>query len=914
MGLEDQVNELKEKVMQVWAYKRALESKSKDNTKNRSNRDEKAIQEIGRIAKKMEEEIREFDKDFSFEGEYNKNQAKENDRFSRIRTKRTSQGKIDEAKKLYKEFKMKIDEMKKSKINNEQERIEDEQLGDDSEEVIDLGPVEMKILQDGIDAGIRIKDGKVYNVGIVEAKQSEITEREKVGSQDSRKNQLENELRIVAEEMRAAKDGGYYEGYAQLRSRYSHIVEELAELNDENREIKPSERSELQNSEASIWHPELTQEQIEELEAENIKPGDQEYNRYLWDHGIKPIARNDLDRHSNQAQSQEAEGPGNPGGSAGPEGTEKPDSDQLKATKPQKEKDPSKQGITPEQNNNQLPIRSFWEIYNSTCTQHVGSIAHTINQMSHMNILPPRNEDTLHKILSLPTIPLKVPIKLLAKIPNAIMRTDRKINEMRENVNGLDGAEFQALLYSPEKVNDMFGQLVKDSFDRDCLDPQFMKQYKVNNAYLDVVRERMTRERGPAIEYYNSQVRAATEEINRLENEVGRDNFTPDQERLYSQMVYTRQQATERGKELQTELNTFEEGSKRKSNSHRNISGWLLGAFNPDNRKQNEEMARLSMLRRESNDRHMVDRYTEDMHKYSISNTHLVGGTRNYLDRGKYSIESSVEALNKGAQTKGRMLLTDVALVSSVFGLVKQIQRNMENARIVNDHNYEIGGANIANKNIHGQSNGDVKVSDLKGAEKAQEAIIRNNVNSGFNQAERANLQDNGFVASGDKYVNVDHQVHETATNMAKNAESYMNKGDYMSALKETSNYVNSTNQHAMNITRNWTTANPQHDYTAFNFGASAKMDDIVNFFNSTIPGSAVNVNGTMVNVLEGLNYGIDPNAVIFATANAMYQGQREGRNAFRNQLNYSVPITPTGGRNERNASQRENDEPELEQ
>ena len=45
------------------------------------------------------------------------------------------------------------------------------------------------------------------------------------------------------------------------------------------------------NKEEIKWHPKLTKEQIEELIAENIYPGDNEYDMYLWNHGINPTEK-----------------------------------------------------------------------------------------------------------------------------------------------------------------------------------------------------------------------------------------------------------------------------------------------------------------------------------------------------------------------------------------------------------------------------------------------------------------------------------------------------------------------------------------------------------------------------------------------------------------------------------------------
>ena len=52
------------------------------------------------------------------------------------------------------------------------------------------------------------------------------------------------------------------------------------ELNGKDKDIK--------------WHPKLTAEQIEELIAESIYPGDNEYTEYLWNYGINPFEKENL--------------------------------------------------------------------------------------------------------------------------------------------------------------------------------------------------------------------------------------------------------------------------------------------------------------------------------------------------------------------------------------------------------------------------------------------------------------------------------------------------------------------------------------------------------------------------------------------------------------------------------------------
>jgi len=535
-------------------------------------------------------------------------------------------------------------------------------------------------------------------------------------------------------------------------------------------------------------------------------------------------------------------------------------------------------------NNRNLPVRSFWEIYNDTCTEHVGSIAHNINKLAHMKILPAKQEDTVHKILSGFLVLVKAPTKLVAKLPNAIMGTDRKIKEMQENIDNLPLEEFQVLVQSPEKVNSMFNAHVKDTFDRDYLDSQFMKQYKVNGAYLDTVRSRLGREQGAAINYYNRQANVAHTRMQELE-EVGKQNWTPEQTNEYNQMVEIYQQCVDEGKKCQGELDTFDEGAKKKSSSYRNISGWFLAKFNPDNREENAQMAGLSKARREiarEGNRTEVNAITGQMQQFARDNTELKGGEKNYIDRGQYSIESPVETLDRGPQTKGRLLLTNIAIVSSVAGLFNQIADNRINREAVEEHNQHLQGVNQQNQNI--QVNGQAKVADSPTAPQAEEAITRQTVEAGWNRAERGDLDGTNWNF-GSEYHARDIQSHADAAQTAATAESYLQQGNNIEALKTATDYYTKVQNSNRLDTINYMPTHTQHNYSAFTFGDSADMSKVYDFFANGVVPYSTNVNGVIAEMMPALKGGLDLNGVIFAAANALYQGQREGIKDLRKQV-----------------------------
>ncbi len=658
------------------------------------------------------------------------------------------------------------------------------------------------------------------------------------------------------------------------------------------------------------WHPDLTQDQIDELMAEGLEPGDQEYDQYLRQHGIDPNKYKDKNPKGKEGTGKtnnptppgptgkEGEGKGGtiptPPGPTGKEGEGKG------GTNPT----PPGPGEKPIEEPKNLPVRSFWEIYNDTCTEHVGSIAHTINKLAHMKILPAKQEDTVHKVLSGILVPLKFVAKPLAKIPNAIMGTDKKIKEMQENIDGLKLEEFQVLVQSPEKVNEMFNAHVKDTFDRDYLDPQFMKQYKVNGAYLDTVRARLGRERGTAISYYTQQAQDAHTRMQELE-EVGKDNWTPEQTNEYNQMVEIYQQSVDEGKKFQRELDTFDEGAKKKSSSYRNISGWFLAKFNPDNRDENAQMAELSKTRRETarvGDRTGVNALTGQMQQFSRDNTELKGGRKNYIDRGSYSIESPVEALDRGPQTKGRLLLTNIAVLSSAAGLFKQMSDNRINREAVEAHNQHLQGVNQQNQNF--QVSGQAKVSDSPTAPQAEEAITRQTVEAGWNRAERGDLDATNWDM-GSAYHTRDAQSHADGAQAAATADSYLQQGNNLDALKTATDYYTKVQNANRSDIANYMSTHSQHDYAAFSFGDSADMAKVYDFFANGVVPYDTTVNGVMAEMMPSLRDGLDLNGVIFAGANALYQAQREGIKDLRKQ----VRVTPT-----RQEEEPEQEEPEQEQ
>jgi len=709
-------------------------------------------------------------------------------------------------------------------------------------------------------------------------------------------NELEKQLEESAKRMAEYRREGFFEQELEEHQTYNEIIKQINDLNEKLEKISREEqitKLEKKLEESAKKIAEYRREGFLEQEAEEH----QTYNEIIKQ--INDLKKQEKPEGSIIFEEQDRKG------QVKPKETEKPkkpessiiieEPDRKEQEKPE-EKELGDLSIE-EPNNKNLPIRSFWEIYNDTCTEHVGSIANAINKLAHMQTITyffNKNEDTVHKILNIIPTPFKIILKGVAIIPNAIMGTDEKIQAMRENIEDLSQEDFEVLVQKPEDVNQMFNKKVKDSFDRDYLDTQFMKQYKVNNAYLDVVKERLDRERGAAIEYYNEQATLSLDRLKELE-EIGIENLTPAQKQEYFLEKTTYDSCVSEGKKCAKEITDFEEGAKKKSSAHRNISGWLLAKFNPDNREENSQMAELSKARREmgeiGNDL-QVNSLSVKMEELAEENTKTVQFGRNennILDIGKNSKKSPIEIINRGEQTKGRLLLTNIMSVSALMGLYKQVKNIVSNRELVARHNQHLTSVNSKNSNISVE--GKVNISDSADAPEVENVISKQTVEAGLNRAERGNLDGNNWNL-GTPYHQADVQAHADAAQVAEKADGLMKQGKNLEALKSATGYYSQVQNGTRANISNYMSVHPEHDYTAFSFGDTANMDKVYEFFANGTIGYQTNITGTMAEMMGKLKEGLDLNGVLFATATSLYNAQREGTKNIRNRVKVGVDVT----------------------
>jgi len=98
---------------------------------------------------------------------------------------------------------------------------------------------------------------------------------------------LEEEIKKSADRMKEYRENGFYDQQASEHEYYNSLILKMADLKSK-KETEP--QKDLAGTEIK-WHPKLTKEQIEELISEGLEPGNNEYNMYLWNHGINPFEK-----------------------------------------------------------------------------------------------------------------------------------------------------------------------------------------------------------------------------------------------------------------------------------------------------------------------------------------------------------------------------------------------------------------------------------------------------------------------------------------------------------------------------------------------------------------------------------------------------------------------------------------------
>ena len=357
--------------------------------------------------------------------------------------------------------------------------------------------------------------------------------------------------------------------------------------------------------------------------------------------------------------------------------------------------------------------RHWVEIMAETQTQSAGSIATSFHNMG--KIQPFRMGLTIW------AAPVKLAMKGVGKLlGDGIGRVDAKKQEMLQNIRDLaenNPEEFEILVNGLTETN--------------------MRQYKVNEIYLDAVQEVLTEREGAkkqqAIQLDNeikSGLSQLDEEIANIDQQLQNPSLLPaavanlqaQRSRLmmaYSLLNVQHAQAYEAQIAADKRVTDFDRGKVGKSTRKMNIQGWFAGTFNPDNRELHQQEADLRRQAREAGDRGDTTAVVEaqrQIDELQEENTHVIQfleGTRfesrARINRGKHTVEEVHQRSNDADQTKGRELIATAMAAVTAANMIQTWKSNQALQQQVDDHlaqhNQDVRSMNAQNQQVQQEIN-----------------------------------------------------------------------------------------------------------------------------------------------------------------------------------------------------------------
>ena len=544
--------------------------------------------------------------------------------------------------------------------------------------------------------------------------------RQRIGEVKANKERLENEFQ-AAEMERQAIRSKYQDGMTQdeeendpsaeldeLEQRISQLRSEIekadAELANDNSEFKdvPQElitdaldRRAKQNREQERLENII--DELESLQRERAvikdieKENDPEYKG-----GDTPGHGGDGLEHEGGDGSEHGEGDGSEHG-------EGDDSEREGGDDPEHEgeDDPEHEG---EDDQKKSP-RHWVEIMAETQTQSSGSITTAFHKVG--KIQPFRMGLTIWMA------PMKLAMKGAGKLFGDVLgRAESKKREMVENVRGLSDEEFEILVNGLTETN--------------------MRQYKVNEIYLDAVQEvleeRENAKKQAAINDDNvikSALAQTEDRMNEIDKELQDPAILPDRKLelesekakcaiTYSVLNIQHNAAYNREMEADKRMTDFDRGKVGKSTRKMNIQGWFAGSFNPDNREVHQEEAKYRKEAREAADRGdtvavvEAQRKIDEIQEENTNVIQFLEGTRfesrARINRGKHTVEEVHSRANDADQTKGRELMATAMAAVTFANMYKTWQANQDMQQQVdahlNQHNQEVRNVNAQNQQV----------------------------------------------------------------------------------------------------------------------------------------------------------------------------------------------------------------------
>ena len=537
--------------------------------------------------------------------------------------------------------------------------------------------------------------------------------RQRIGEVKANKERLENELQAAEMERQA------------IRSKYQDGMTQDEEENDPSAELDELEqrisqlRSEIEKADAELANDnsefkDVPQELITDALDRRAKQNrEQERLENIIDE-LESLQREravikDIEKE-NDPEYKGGDTPGHGGGDGleheGGDGSEHGEGDGPEHGEGDGPEHGEGDGPEHEGEDDQKKSPRHWvEIMAETQTQSSGSITTAFHKVG--KIQPFRMGLTIWMA------PMKLAMKGAGKLFGDVLgRAESKKREMFENVRGLSDEEFEILVNGLTETN--------------------MRQYKVNEIYLDAVQEvleeRENAKKQAAINDDNvikSALAQTEDRMNEIDKELQDPAILPDRKLelesekakcaiTYSVLNMQHNAAYNREMEADKRITDFDRGKVGKSTRKMNIQGWFAGSFNPDNREVHQEEAKYRKEAREAADRGdtvavvEAQRKIDEIQEENTNVIQFLEGTRfesrARINRGKHTVEEVHSRANDADQTKGRELMATAMAAVTFANMYKTWQANQDMQRQVdahlNQHNQEVRNVNAQNQQV----------------------------------------------------------------------------------------------------------------------------------------------------------------------------------------------------------------------
>ena len=596
-----------------------------------------------------------------------------------------------------------------------------------------------------------------------------------------------------------------------------------------------------------------------------------------------------------------------------PRGTGEPEDPQPRGTGESEDPQPRGTGVPEDPQptrtedpgqENKLPIRSFWEIYDSTNTEHCGTLARTIHYMAKAPLFNVKGQDTVGILLSTAGNILSLPVKILAKPVNAVLGTDKKFNKMYDNISKLyreRPEEFAILTESTEEANRLNGKdrRIKDIRDKDYLSPTFMKQYKVNSLYLDAVQQVYTEKQKDIIDMANKAIKSNEIRIKELQDKKNSGiDLTMDEKNELAYLGSTNAAIEQLGDKSSEKELLFRTGAEKKGRGFKEISGWFLAKNDPDNREFNHKMAELAKKRREAIERGDEDTATiisQEMDDKSRGETDIktIGFNKNNkIDLGNTSLPEGNPCilLDKGKQTKWRDLISTTALGFAFARKFITIRDQNRLNEAIKTHNNDVRNTNQANQNI--QYSGVKKFADKKDIDEAAADYSSTKVAGAHGIGEHSNL-DKGANETGSgwsaairdsRYQPRDDALHAQTSKTMADVSSYTQAGNPIAGMEAASKYYSDVQKEAIQVMQVYA-KNHNFDYNGLldALGGPKSGQAMIDLFKSIGDGTIKyngTVSGSMLQEMGAFDLTKWPDIALLATIGAgiVYGQQKDAK------------------------------------